>query len=424
MLSKVGSFAYQLLAVPVLIASLGSGGYSQFAVALSAFGWLGSVFAAVGGPVIEQVASDRSRPVSQRTRETFVTALAIEAVLLGLLALGELLFFALGRNNATDQTAFALAGLATGLSLAGALFDSGLLGLQQSYVTNVLSFVSSLGAVVATVVAAVLAPTVAAMILATLGPVILARVVSGLALRRLEPSLGGSLRDIRWRRAPSITGRGLAFGGISLASFLSLDAGLLVVASQLGSTHVAEVALVVRGLPLVLSVVGMIITPLWPAITEAAGSGDLHWVARASGRATLFVMGYAVTAALVVIVGGEDVVEIWTGGRLELGPEILVATGALIITLSLENLTQSMLFGLGRAGTVAAVLLAQSLISITLVFLLAAPIGQVAALISPVIAAIATSAWLLPVLVVRGYRARARVSRTELVDARPGESAP
>jgi O-antigen/teichoic acid export membrane protein len=135
-------------------------------------------------------------------------------------------------------------------------------------------------------------------------------------------------------------------------------------------------------------------------------------------------MGYAVTAALVVIVGGEDVVEIWTGGRLELGPEILVATGALIITLSLENLTQSMLFGLGRAGTVAAVLLAQSLISITLVFLLAAPIGQVAALISPVIAAIATSAWLLPVLVVRGYRARARVSRTELVDARPGESAP
>ena len=35
-----------------------------------------------------------------------------------------------------------------------------------------------------------------------------------------------------------------------------------------------------------------------------------------------------------------------------------------------------MLFGLGRAGTVAAVLLAQSLISITLVFLLAAPIGQ------------------------------------------------
>jgi hypothetical protein len=277
MLSKVGSFAYQLLAVPVLIASLGSGGYScvrrgPVGVRLARLG-----VRRRGRPVIEQVASDRSRPVSQRTRETFVTALAIDAVP-GLLAWASCCSSGLaGTMRRTRRRSLWPAGhrsLAAGSLDAPACSAPAVIRVERS------QLVSSLGAVVATVVAAVLAPTVAAMILATLGPVILARVVSGLALRRLEPSLRGGLRDIRWRRAPSITGRGLAFRGISLASFLSLDAGLLVVASQLGSTNVAEVALVVRGLPLVLSVVGMIITPLWPAITEAAGSGDLHWVAR------------------------------------------------------------------------------------------------------------------------------------------------
>jgi O-antigen/teichoic acid export membrane protein len=122
-----------------------------------------------------------------------------------------------------------------------------------------------------------------------------------------------------------------------------------------------------------------------------------------------------------VIIGGDSIVGIWTGGRLALPVEVLVATGAVIITLSLENLTQSMLFGLGRAGTVAAVLLLQSLISIALVFLLATSLSQVAALAAPVIAAIATSSWLLPLLVIRGYRAKAR--DVDRVAAGPGELA-
>ena len=406
-LSKVGSVAYQVLAVPIVIASLGTGGYSQFAVALSAFGWLGSVFAGLSGPVTERIASDSARPVSDRTRGTFVTALAISGILLVTLVLLVTIVLVTRPPDGAEYIALAVAGLATGLAMSGGVFDAALLGLQRSYVTNLLSFGSSLAAVLASVAAAVLAPTVAAMVLATLGPVVLAKLVSGIALRRLEPSLRGGPRDVSWRKAPTIAGRGLAFAGISLASFLSLDAGLLVVAGQLGSNQVAEVALVVRGLPLILSVVGMIIVPLWPAITEAAASGDVRWIARAGGRATVFVMGYAVAAALAVIVGGDRIVGVWTGGRISLPFEILLATGGLIVTLSLENLTQSMLFGLGRAGTVAAVLLFQSVISITLVFVLAAPLGQVAALVAPILSALLTSSWLLPVLVIRGFRARA-----------------
>jgi len=68
-----------------------------------------------------------------------------------------------------------------------------------------------------------------------------------------------------------------------------------------------------------------------------------------------------------------------------------------------------MLFGLGLAGGLAAVLLFRSVLSIILVFLLAGVVGQEAALVGPIIAALFTSSWLLPLLVVQGVREKARL---------------
>jgi O-antigen/teichoic acid export membrane protein len=177
---------------------------------------------------------------------------------------------------------------------------------------------------------------------------------------------------------------------------------------------------VVQVLPLVLSIVGMIMVPLWPAIAEAAEDGDVHWIARAGGRAAAFVMAYAIAAALVVVVGGEKVVSIWTGDRISLPFDILVGAGGLIIITSLEAITQTMLFGLGRAGSVAAVLLFRSVLSIILVFLLTGVLGQAAALVGPIVSALLTSSWLLPLLVVRGIRAKNRSNRVPAVGGSEG----
>ena len=410
-LSKASSVVYQIVAVPLIIASVGSDGYSQFAVVIAAFGWLGPLFVGLGSAVTEQVASDGTRPISDRTRGTFMTALSVSVVLLGVFVLGGAAVLLSRPPGGPELWALVLAGLATGLGVGGGLFDSALLGLQRSYVTNLLSFVSSLVAVVATVAAAVIAPTVGAMVLAMLGPVVLARCVSAFVLRQVEPGLWGRIGDIAWRAAPRIAGRGLVFAAISFASFLSLDAGLLVVADRLGTTQVAEVALMVRLLPLILSIVGMILVPLWPAIAEAAGDGDVHWIAGAGGRAAAAVMGYAIAASLVVILGGEKIVTLWTGGRISVPFDILVCAGGLIITSSLENVTQTMLFGLGRAGSVAAVLLSRSVLSIVLVFLFTGIFGEAAVLVGPIISALLTSSWLLPLLVLRGVRARGRLQR-------------
>lgn len=407
-LSKVSSVAYLILAVPLIIASVGSNGYSQFAVVLAAFGWLGPLFIGMGYAVTERIASDAARPLSDRTRGTFMTALSLSGGLLSIFTLVGALAVWSGRVGGPDHAAFAIAGLGTGLAVAGGVFDYALLGLQRSYVTNLLAFGISLAQVAATVVAAIIAPTVWAMVLATLVPMVLARILSAFVLYRAEPSLWGRIRDIEWGLAPRIAGRGLVFAGCSFAAFLSLDAGLLVVAARLGTTEVAAAALVFRVLPLVLSIVGMILVPLWPAIAEAVGDGDTHWVRRNAGRSAALVMGYAVAAGLIVLIGGGRLVSLWTGGQISIPFEMLVGAACLIIGTSSEAFCQAMLFGLGRAGSVAVVLLIRGVLSIVLVFLLTAPLGQAAALIGSIFAEVLTSAWLLPLLVVRGVNAVGR----------------
>jgi O-antigen/teichoic acid export membrane protein len=407
-LSKVSSVAYQVLAVPLIFASVGSAGYSEFAVVLAAFGWLDPLFVGLGSAVTERISSDGSRPISAQTRGTFMTALSVSGALLGVFLLGGTLLLLSRPPGEPDHTALVLAGLTTGLVVGGGVFDSGLLGLQRSYVTNLLSFASSLVAVGATAAAAVIAPTVGAMVVATLGPVVLAKAVSGFVLHRVEPGLWGRVGDIAWRAAPRIAGRGLVFAAISFASFLSLDAGLLVVAGKLGTTQVPAVALVIRVLPLILSIVGMITVPLWPAIAEAAEDGDVRWIVRVASRSAAFVMAYAITAAVVVVIAGQKVLSLWTGDRISMSPDILVAAGVLIIMISFENVAQTVLFGLGRAGILAAVLVSRSILSLILVFLLAGVVGQQAALLGPIISGLLVSSWLLPLLVVRGVRAKAR----------------
>lgn len=410
-LSKVGSVAYLFVAVPLIIASVGSNGYSQFVVVIAAFGWLGPLFVGLGSAVTEQIASDVARPISAETRGTFMTALSVSGLLLAVFFVAGAALLLLGAGDAPDHTALVIAGLATGLSVGGGVFDSALLGIQRLQVTNVLSFASSVVAVVATVVAAVIAPTVAAMVLATLGPVVVAKVISGYVLHRDEPGLWGRLGDINWRAAPRIAGRSLVFAGISFATFLSLNAGLIVVAARLGTTEVAEVALVVQLLPLALSIVGMIMVPMWPAIAEAAADGDMHWIARSGGRAAALVMAYALVAGVGLVVLGQKLISIWTSGRIIVPAEILVGAAALIIISSFENVTQTLLFGLGRAGSVAAVLLLRSVLSLILIFALTDQLGQAAVLVGPIFSALITSSWLLPVLVIRGMNAKDRSSR-------------
>lgn len=410
-LSKVGSVAYLFVAVPLIIASVGSDGYSQFVVVIAAFSWLGPLFVGLGSAVTERIASDVTRPISPETRGTFMTALSVSGLLL-IVFFGAGAILLLSRPaGEPDHAALVMAGFATGLGVGGGLFDSALLGLQRLQVTNVLSFASSVVAVVATVLAAIFVPTVAAMVLATLGPVVVAKAISGYVLHRDEPGLWGRIGDIDWRAAPRIAGRSLVFAGISFAAFLSLNAGLIIVAAKLGTNDVAAVALVVQLLPLALSIVGMIMVPMWPAIAEAAADGDVHWIARAGGRAGALVMAYAMAAALGLMIFGEKAVMIWTGGRIQIPAEIMIGAAALIVISSFESVTQTLMFGLGRAGTVAAVLLLRSVLSVILVVALTGMLGQTAALAGPIFSAFLTSSWLLPVLVVRGMNASDRVRR-------------
>ncbi len=67
-------------------------------------------------------------------------------------------------------------------------------------------------------------------------------------------------------------------------------------------------------------------------------------------------MAYALAAGLgLVVLGAEGRARSGRAAGSSIPAEILVGAAALIIISSFENVTQTLLFGLGRAGSVAAV---------------------------------------------------------------------
>jgi len=412
LLSKLGNVSYQVVAVPLIIASVGLSGYSGFAVVMASVGWIGTLSVGLGPAITERISADNVRPISSAVRETFMTALGASAAFVGvasaLVAMLALVADPSGAGASQMGSAFAIAGITSAMIVAGGVFDSALLGLQRYYVSNTLSLFASVLSVLATFIASRIAPDVGAMVLAALAPIILARVLSGLALYRIQPDIFGRLSDIRWRAFPRIAQRGMLFAGIAFATFLVQQAGLLIVAAQLGSTQVAEVALVLRSLPYVYSIVMMITVPLWPAVAEAAGNGDMAWVRKAAARAGTLVMAYAVVAAFVVMAWGESLIGAWTGGQVSVDFPMLAAAGLMILLDSWANLNATVLIGLGRAASAAGVLLLQGAISVIIVLAAGPTLGQLAALVGPIVVGSAIGAWLLPLLVVRTVRGRQR----------------
>jgi O-antigen/teichoic acid export membrane protein len=117
----------------------------------------------------------------------------------------------------------------------------------------------------------------------------------------------------------------------------------------------------------------MFLSPLWPAYGEAAARGDHSWVKSTLSRAIRATLALCVTWSLILIVFGNTILRIWTGGRVSFSRSLMIALGlsttlsaviaAIAVFLNAMNKIRfQVVFGLLAAliSTVAKVVLARS----------------------------------------------------------------
>lgn len=125
---------------------------------------------------------------------------------------------------------------------------------------------------------------------------------------------------------------GLAFLTIQAASSVAFASDNIVLSRIVGAEAVTQYAVPDRLFALVPVLLGMVLTPLWPAYGEAASRGDVAWIKHAYSRSTKMSIGVAAFAAVALAASAHFVIPLWVGSGVPT-PTPLLLTGFVIWTI-------------------------------------------------------------------------------------------
>jgi O-antigen/teichoic acid export membrane protein len=275
------------------------------------------------------------------------------------------------------------------------------LGLQTQYVSNLWTAIGSAAAIVVMLSLGGAVNSVTAFVLVSQGPQVAARAANGVSFvvgrRYLFHPAGLRLRQ----HAGPILGSGLAFAGFSLASYVGLQVGLLVVAATVDARSVALAGVIVRGHLMQASGLAVVTTPTWPTIANAIARGDLPWVRRTYRVLLLGGLTYSTLLGVAIFFGLEALIGIWTGSRPPDNVPLRALLAVFVVVNGWGHVNAMTLVGLGVLRFTALVLIAEAVVGLVLQIVLipvAGVTGYVAAL---AVGAVALTGWILPLRVRR-----------------------
>jgi O-antigen/teichoic acid export membrane protein len=185
------------------------------------------------------------------------------------------------------------------------------------------------------------------LVFAFTGGSIIARILNAVVLFGWQkPWLLPRLEQYDKQAAMRVLRAGLFYFVIGLTICLAFTSDSMVVTQVLGPDKVAEYSVANRlfyAAPLLLSYV---LTPLWPAYSEAAARGDASWVKRTFLRSVS--LGFLVNTppTLLLVIFGKPIIYFWT--RHEITPSwlLLIAFGMMMLLNSLGGPLSAFLNGL------------------------------------------------------------------------------
>ncbi len=137
--------------------------------------------------------------------------------------------------------------------------------------------------------------------------------------------------------------------GASVAIYLVNNAPMILISSKYGAAEVADYAILTKLVGVPTAFVIFLLTPLWPAITNAKARGDSKWIRELYAKSVRWIIGIAVISALAMGLLGQWIVEKWTGSAAMVPSTGLVLTCAFFMALGFWNaLNSTILNGMSR----------------------------------------------------------------------------
>jgi O-antigen/teichoic acid export membrane protein len=406
--AKVLSLVVQVVAVAVAFRVLKAEGFAVFVTIVSLVSWLSLASLGVAPGLTlgmaraassaDRVAQARLLVVSLILMAIVASSVAVVALVVGSTdALTGGLASRLGASGRDAAGALTLMILLVAAQIVLAVPEAAQLGLQSQHLTNAWN---AAGSAVALGLLLTIGPSVSSIVgfvAISQGPQTVARALNGFSFVMSRPYLLRP-RGLPFRALlPPILGSGLAFAGIQLASYVSLQVGLLILAAASDSAAIALAGLILRAVTLASGAVVLLTTPTWPAITDAAARGDRAWAIAAVRRMTLLTMVYAAAVALFVLVGAGWAFEAWSGRSIEVSLALRILLATYFVLGVWSHVSAIVLVGLGKLRFTALILLGEAFLIATLMVISIPAFGVIGYVGSLAVGTALVSAWLLPV---------------------------
>ncbi len=374
-----------LIIMPMVLHAIGAEGFGVWAAAAS-LSWMTVVVDfGVGQALLTNVAQNVARGDIAEIRRQIGAALAVSLVLS---LAGTILAAAIIPRVASPQVAdaYLIAAVLLSINIPLSLTGNVWTGLQRFHMTSAWETFQTIFTVCGLFVLTRFSTDMRYYVAVTAGGLLIANVASTINLYSRYPELLPSLRLPSASRCLALLQRGAPFFILSVAATLAVNLDSVIALSRLGPDAASRMAVAQRACLTALGLLFVVTQPLWPAFTDAATRGDYVWVRRGLLRGAVVVTLCTVSGGAILILFGQPLLDLWMGGGMNLGQDVLWAMAAWIAMLSLGRIVDVLLNGLGAVWFQARVAIAYSGLAFLLKFLLAPDFGVAGILASTAMA--------------------------------------
>ncbi len=189
----------------------------------------------------------------------------------------------------------------------------------------------------------------------------------------LRPAWGFATRT----EAKNLANVGFMFLLVQLSMAVAFASDNMVIAQILGPATVTQFGVPQRLFALLLMLVSVALSPLWPAYGEALSRNDVAWAKQTLARTVRSSLSIVGPMALVVVLLGQWIIQVWVGPGVSPSWLLLTGFGVWVVISSAGNAMAMFLNGAGKVRfqvvTATAMAVTNLMLSIHLTHLIGVP---------------------------------------------------
>jgi O-antigen/teichoic acid export membrane protein len=369
LLSKLVSFIYQILSIPLLISMIGTHNFGLLAILMSIIGWVNILSGGVSPFVTKVISENKGLLEQQNVIAGSRTILVFGSFLLTaiFLIIGLFIYQYYQELVIPALVLFVISILTINFTIA----DSIRQGTKQQHINNLFMMCANITIIVSIfftyqlpLAEQTLLPL--AVIILYL-PLLLSKIINFFTINK-KFFIKGFYLPFKSNK--------LLFRNIyhfMLANFM-IQLSVVIIKSfaiiYLGANDTfaaAKMEIIFRYLLISGTFFAAIQLPLWPLITEAKAKNDLLWLKKVKVWLGLGFLLYGLGNFVIMINFGLSVFELWLGKSVLFTQQEIVLAGFYFLVISIVQAPVIILMGLGTFSYMGRILMAEALLFLTFI---------------------------------------------------------